>query len=374
MSQTTPIEWCDSAVNPVMGCDGCELAIPGREGNTCYTWYLHTRMHREGQKGYADKFFEPKMFAGRVAKAALWSDLTGTERASKPWLSGLPRTIFVSDMGDALSQSVGFSFLKTEIIDNVSSTAGSRHRWLWLTKRPQRMAFFDRWLESEGLAWPENLWALTSVTSQRFAHRALDLLKVRAAVRGLSCEPLRGPVRLIDVRIGKDRATCRERYDVLRGCDRREHLRADGTWNHRRLTDAPDSIAPYYSTSVGPKIHWVITGYESGQNAHPGHPAWARDIRDDCLAAETAFFHKQNGDYGLYPATVARKKAVAVANDGTAYDPVDIAVGGSRRGEAIRANHQRADLTTLYRVGKKAAGRLLDGRTHDEFPTVEVPA
>jgi protein gp37 len=62
-------------------------------------------------------------------------------------------------------------------------------------------------------------------------------------------------------------------------------------------------------------IHWVITGGESGPYARPCSPEWVRDIRDRCQAAGVAFFHKQWG--GRTP---------------------------------------------------KAGGRLLDGRTWDEFP------
>lgn len=313
MAQITPIEWCDSAVNPVMGCDGCELAVPDRAGNTCYTWYLHERMGRQGQKGYADTFFEPKMFAGRMAIAALWPDLTGLDRPTKPWLNGHPRTIFVSDMGDALSERIGFSFLKAEIIENVITPAGRRHRWLWLTKRPQRMAFFDRWLESQGIAWPENLWAMTSVTSQRFIGRVRDLMKVRAAVLGLSCEPLLGAVQL-----------------------------------------------PAEFLALGQHA-WVITGYESGQNARPGHPNWATDIRDDCTAACVPFFHKQNGDW-LQRTSGVMSMQLLMQKHQRHFRITDAGENGSILGA------KGDDHAWMGRVGKKAAGRLLDGREHNEFP------
>ena len=185
MSITTPIEWCDSSVNPVMGCDGCELWTPDGKVRTCYAGQLHEM--RGGNPGYAKRFLEPEMFAGRMAKAARWRDLKGTKREDKPWLDGLPRLVFISDMGDALSASVPFQFLLAEVIRVV---AGWPHIGMWLTKQPQRMAAFDAWLAEQGIAWPANLWAGTSITQHGQGARLRQLRKVRAAVRFCSIEPI----------------------------------------------------------------------------------------------------------------------------------------------------------------------------------------
>src|SRR4051812_42951992 len=117
LSGQTEIQWCDSTVNPAMGCDGCELWVQGAGGRrTCYAGILHER--RGGKNiGFAPKFEIVTEFPGRMAKAARWPDLTGRVRDDKPWLDGLPRLIFVSDMGDALSAAIGFDYLKREIID-----------------------------------------------------------------------------------------------------------------------------------------------------------------------------------------------------------------------------------------------------------------
>lgn len=125
MSKVTDIQWCDSTVNPVMGCSGCELWNNDR--HTCYAGQLHVRWPRH--PGFSTDFLTPKLFPGRMADAARWSDLSGCKRPGKPWLDGLPRLIFVSDMGDSLSEksaidnedepveggAVPFSFLKAEI-------------------------------------------------------------------------------------------------------------------------------------------------------------------------------------------------------------------------------------------------------------------
>ena len=144
MSVKTKIQWCDSTVNPTMGCDGCE--IWGSQRKTCYAGTLHVRFGGV-TPGYAPRFEEVTLFPGRVAEACGWSDLAGKARADKPWLDGLPRLIFVSDMSDSLSAAVPFEFLRDEIVLNVAGERGRRHRWLWLTKRPDRMAKFSRWLE-----------------------------------------------------------------------------------------------------------------------------------------------------------------------------------------------------------------------------------
>lgn len=212
VSEYTPIHWCDSAVNPVMGCDGCELWAPEKDVRICYAGTLHQMrgplVVLGKAKGYAKDFLTPEMFAGRMAAAAKWSDLRGKPRPevrgkdgkitrhAKPWMDGRPRHIFVSDMGDALSASIPFPFLRDEVIATVAGPTWQArgHVGMWLTKQPQRMAEFDAWLATTGVAWPSALWAGTSITGPGQAARVRQLRKVDAAVRFLSIEPvLRDP-------------------------------------------------------------------------------------------------------------------------------------------------------------------------------------
>jgi hypothetical protein len=65
--------------------------------------------------------------------------------------------IFVSDMGDALSAKGDFPFLKSDLMPAIRSDAGKRHLWLWLTKRPGRMAEFAMAIGG----FPENVCAMT---------------------------------------------------------------------------------------------------------------------------------------------------------------------------------------------------------------------
>jgi protein gp37 len=175
MGQKTKIQWCDSTINPTLGCDGCGLW--SRDNRACYAGVLTARFGRS-DPGLADDFDKVGLALGRMAEAAGWSDLTEKQRADKPCLNGLPRLIFVGDMADNFSRDVPFEYLQQEIIAAVTSKAGSRHQWLWLTKRPKRMAKFSAWLQARSISWPRNLWAGTSVTTQQRTTRVAQLLAV----------------------------------------------------------------------------------------------------------------------------------------------------------------------------------------------------
>lgn len=261
MGKTTPIEWCDSSVNPVMGCDGCELWVPGKVEH-CYAGSLHKI--RAGRPGYADQFEVPKLFPGRMAVAAAWN--TTPDRTDKPWLHG-PRKIFISDMGDALSRDVPLEYLRDEVIGTVTSENGRRHHWLWPTKQPQRMVKLAEMIGG----WPENLWAMTSVTSAEQFGRVRHLLRVPAKVRGVSYEPALGPVDFESS--GAFGCTCIE-----------EPGRCSGT-------------CPFYRNAADKtkRIDWIIIGGESGPGARPFDLAWARSVVEQCRDAGVAVFVKQLG-------------------------------------------------------------------------------
>lgn len=177
-----------------MGCDGCELwSVDPRGKRTCYAGIQH---EKHQHKGFAKRFLEPEMFAERMFEAAKFGDLTGKARPDKPWLDGYPRTIFVSDMGDALSKRIPFDFLQREIVDTILTIQGQRHIWMWLTKRPTRMVEFDAYMAErspdERLWWPANLWAMTTVTMPKAEARADSLRRVghEGTTRVISFEPI----------------------------------------------------------------------------------------------------------------------------------------------------------------------------------------
>jgi protein gp37 len=226
-----------------MGCEGCELW--NGKSKKCYAGVLHRRFGG-ATKGYSPTFETLTYWPGRMTIASRWRDLAGSVRSEKPWLNGLPRLIFVSDMSDALSAVVPFPFLKSEIIDVSASSLGRRHRWLWLTKRPDRMARFSRWLEDSDIGWPNNIWVGTSITRQATTARIRHLVDVGndKTLRFLSVEPQYEPIDL-------------------------------GRWL--------------------PQLNWVIHGGESGASACPFDLAWAHELCRQCSEHNVPYFLKQLG-------------------------------------------------------------------------------
>ena len=114
MGRKTTIPWCDSSVNPVVGCDGCELHHAGVEESHCYAARLVARY--AGRPGWPASFDKPAIFAGRIEQACRWSNLTGKDRPDKPWLNGYPRTIFLGDLGDAFTESLPADWLTPYLV------------------------------------------------------------------------------------------------------------------------------------------------------------------------------------------------------------------------------------------------------------------
>lgn len=214
----------------------------------CYAAKLHfNRAHnlldpdRKVNRGYAPTFEQVTTFEGRLQQAARWPDLLGQERPNASWMNGLPRLIFISDMGDAFSRRNDFDFLVREL-EETQTDNGRRHLWLWLTKRPEEMQKFARRIHS----FPQNVCAMTTVTSKKSLSRVEALRQTDAPVRGLSLEPL---------------------------------------WT---------SVADELDLSG---IDWVIVGGESGAMEHvtPFPVEWAEEIQALCREQGVAYFLKQLG-------------------------------------------------------------------------------
>ena len=228
---------------------------------TCYAGILHLNksaniLDREGIRpgkdkprglntGFAPIFESVTRFEGRSAEAAGYHDLLGMSNPKTPWKDRLPRLIFVSDMGDALSARSDFQYLKNDLMPAIRSEEGQKHLWLWLTKRPFRMAEFA----DEIGGFPDNVCAMTTLTGpdEESLKRLSDLRKVKASIRGLSIEPL---------------------------------------WNR---------IPPGKLNLRG--IDWVILGGESGSGdlTRPFALEWAEELREHCREKGVAFFMKQFG-------------------------------------------------------------------------------
>ena len=226
-----------------------------------------------------------------------------------------PRKIFVNSMSDLFHKDIPDEFIRKvwEVM-----VACPRHTFQVLTKRPERMR---EWVSVHGVEISggkpaSNIWLGTSVENQKAADERIPLLlQTPAAIRFLSCEPLLGSVNLNQIKVPNDK--------------REFHLSALQEQHDDCFYNAPSTI------------DWVITGGESGHGARPMHPDWARNLRDQCQAVGVAYFFKQWGEWAPeenYPDYIP---------SGTSYDFTN---------------------ETVWKVGKKSAGRLLDGREWNEFP------
>lgn len=252
MGITTDIEWCDSTVNATSGCEGCELWNKSANPPVlqCYAGPIHEgRLAKSFPTMYAPDFTDVRLIPGRMEKAARWSDLTGKDRPAKPWLNGLPRHIFVGDMGDLFSKQVPCEYIFDEVWGAACPPPGNRHVYMILTKQAMGLDRMRQFLWP-ALIWPNNIWAGVSITKQPTVRRgviAATIHKAEAMPRFfLSVEPV---LEAIDLR-------------------------------------------PVFDISL-PSL--VIVGGESGSSARPCDLRWLRSLRDQCRDACVPFFLKQLG-------------------------------------------------------------------------------
>jgi hypothetical protein len=135
--------------------------------------------------------------------------------------------------------------------------------------------------------------------------------------------------------------------------------------------DDADCICPNCNRSFlcdeTPALSWVIGGGESGPQARPSHPDWFRSLRDQCSAAGVPFLFKQWGEWK--PGTF--EISVPIPENG--FCRTAVFDGESWRLGQISHDAYHEGLFNepdVWRIGKKAAGRLLDGIEHNGFPTV----
>ncbi|GGN46331.1 phage Gp37/Gp68 family protein [Streptomyces fuscichromogenes] len=229
--------------------------------------------------------------------------------------TGIPRRVFCASMADVFEDHPHVANARARLWDLIEQTPWLR--WQLLTKRPENVSAMAPWTD----AWPDHVWLGTSVEDQQRADQRIPvLLQIAARIRFLSCEPLIGSVDLAPY------LTC-PRLGALDG--------TQGFGDHQRRAS---------------RIDWVITGGESGPKARPMDPACARRLRDQCQDAGVPYFFKQWGTWGPSGARVIRSRPVAGSK--LVGDPID------------ELGHR----VEMVRLGKKASGRLLDGRLHDGVP------
>lgn len=312
MSDNTKIEWADATVNAI---NGCSLASPGC--TNCYAMRLAgTRMkHHPSRAGLTQDSKAGPVWTGEVRlneKALL-----------EPLAWKRPRRIFWNAHGDTFHPAVIDEWID-RVLEVVALTP--QHIHMILTKRSDRMRdYFTRLPEriktlaaNPGLDFVDlplpNLWLGVSVEDQtRTDERREDFRNTPAAVHFVSYEPALGPV----------------------------------DWSGWGFVDQ------------------IIGGGESGPKARPAHPDWFRRTRDWCAANGVAYFHKQNGEWAHAVSkpseTPGRYAMMARDPHGWTYE------------NAVMLDHYPRQFTqfgsiVLEKVGKKAAGRLLDGVEYNGMP------
>lgn len=337
MGDKSKIEWTDATWNPIVGCskvsEGCR---------NCYAMSTAFRVEHCGVAHYA----------GLTRPGSNGAQWTGEVRAAPDqiWMQPLHwrrgRRIFVNSMGDVFHEKV-----PNKWIDRLFAVMAlaPQHHFIILTKRAKLLQAYmiddagrlARWGKFPTAEWPlPNVTLGVSVEDQATADDRLPhLLAAPAATRIVSAEPLLGAIVLAGGWFG---------------------LGDNGAFGTGRLDG-------------------VIVGGESGPHARPMHPDWARSLRDQCAAAGVPFFLKQWGEWAPICAIDAD------ALDGALYHPAPArypeasrrprvptmvmhATGEEFGGLEPRAFAVGTGAMTMFKIGKKRAGRLLDGRVYDELP------
>jgi len=335
--ENSKIEWCSHTFNPWRG---CTQVSPG-----CANCYAETLSKRNpAVLGVWGDHGTRVIAAESYWKLPLKWD---KEAREEQLLTELPRRrVFCASLADVFEDRAELEEPRVRLFDLILATP--HLDWLLLTKRPENILrltppawsgpdFPGDTPQGDGQTFRfcrPNVWLGASVENQATAdERIPHLLKIPAAVRFLSCEPLLAPVDLTQLGFPDGSGT----RNALTGQFR---LKVKGVDGH------PDFVAETQEPKL-PRIDWVIVGGESGHGARPMHPDWARSLRDQCQNAAVPFFFKQWGEYG--PEQVGK----------VMFTPV----------------HSGVPMDTpasMFQVGKKVAGRLLDGREWSEFP--KVPA
>lgn len=394
MADRSKIEWTDASWNPIRALlphpDGpkigwhCEHASDG-----CRFCYAEAMNKRLGTR----LAFKP----GVRDRIEIMLD---EDMLLKPLKWKRPRMVFVCSMTDLFAD-----FVPDDWIDRMFAVMAlcPQHTFQILTKRPARMREYlstapdagsdracDIYIAAQGIAlaqklnrgigqWPyDNVWLGVSAERQAEADQRIpDLLATPAAVRFVSLEPLLGPIdlerlhlRVTDARTGK-LVDINNPFNAFRG----------QTWT--TLISGPHAGKRFYSggSSYG-RLDWVIVGGESGPEARPMHPDWARSLRDQCTTAGVPLFFKQWGEWAPVSDDEIPVQFGDLCSDFRTLCSNGF-VGELSIGSAlIHKPHNwpqcfpdgsdgdaSCESAVMRRVGKKAAGNTLDGRQWLQWPT-----
>lgn len=202
------------------------------------------------------------------------------------------------------------------------------HTFLIITKRIDRAADFCAGVnDMTGAVLPDNMIHFATMEDQKAVDARMPHLLRIPGKRGIIIEPMV------------------ERLSLVGAMD-------------YSTEDNQGDVRPWMDD-----IHQVILGGETGPGAVPMHPDWVRSVRDQCQAAGMPFFFKSWGEWKQVISTAGRSSYVVEADEPDTYyhKPVrDIDKVGY-------GNYEQVGSDEFIRVGKKVAGRVLDGRTHDDL-------
>lgn len=348
MADITGIEWCDSTFNPWIGCtkissacDNCYAAVSTPSRTRKIEWGVGKPRQRTSASNWhlpvkwnSELFVECSGCGWRGVRRKDNSEMRCGDCASE-YLLETRRRVFCASLADVFDNEVDpqwrFDLFKL-IVDTPNID------WLLLTKRignagqmlKDIACLFDAMLDSNDRYKPlPNLWLGITICNQEEADRDIPkLFSVPANVRFLSIEPMLSEID-------------------LRWCD------WCGAFGQHDCYDSGDD---------GAILDWVICGGESGSKARPMHLEWVRSLRDQCKEAGVPFLFKQWGEY--WP--------VKSCENTCSNQPLALHVSGETEPNLLKiifdSNRNSPDWIGMCKVGKKKAGRELDGVTHSEFP------
>lgn len=306
--QRTKIDYLTHSWNPLaMRCR--------RVSEACANcWHLRMCKRHAANPHFTDE--ERTAYTGEGLPVLRQNELTAPLRLRKSARIG------VQFMGDLFHLDVSY-YHQEQIWDVMEATP--QHTYLVLTKRPENMLTTLDNLQVSHSILP-NVWlGVTAENQQRADGRIPTLLQCPAAKRFVSIEPMLGPVKI------------------------RSYLGLPNVLYLGRKLD-------YHRDP--PYLDLVIAGGESGPGARPTHPDWLRSIRDQCGAAGVPFYFKQWGEWLHNSQVPPVEKQV-----------LDGSPSWARWLYQEAPQHQWSDGTISYRVTKKMAGHLLDGKEYHEWPT-----
>lgn len=345
MAERSAIEWCDATFNPWIG---CTKVSPGCDN--CYA-EQQDKFRSWTPAGWGAGQPRKRTAPSTWREPAKWNARPFYECDDCGWRgetdSNCPRCgeevhtarrrVFCASLADVFDNEVPDEW-RADIFRLILDTPNLD--WLLLTKRIGNAAgmmfhAIGRHAKDETPWVLPNVWLGATVVNQEEADRDIPkLLATPARVRFLSMEPLLGDVDLsqwlFPFRPCKD-CPCPDPDTSREGLD--------------RCCKDPELLPS--------QLNWIITGGESGPKARPSHPDWFRSLRDQCAAAGVPFLFKQWGEHAPTQRTMA-----------------DVAASNRKLVGVQRDPGQRFPIGLVDRVGKKAAGRLLDGVEHNGFPEV----